>query len=69
MKHQSYDYENKSWLGLCGSLGGKRRYASGVTCDDGDEAATIDAGGDLLGGGRRREIRGGPPLQLSPHAV
>lgn len=40
-----------------------------MTCDDGDEAATIDAGGDLLGGGRRREIRGGPPLQLSPHAV
>lgn len=36
---------------------------------DGDEAGAVDAGGDLLPGGRRREPGGAPPPQQAPHGV
>jgi hypothetical protein len=47
----------------------KMGHATRMTCDDSDEARAIDAGGDLLGGGRRREPRGAPPLRQAQHTV
>ena len=40
------------------------REVSICTCDDGDQAAAVDAGGDLLGRGGAGEARG--PLAVEP---